>query len=156
MATTDEFKPPWNFFPLHTTRVWPFSVVLEVGFDQGNQMCFTVCMYGESGEVAIGGPGGESWKELIPAYLEQIAHARWLAAIETQTNIPRYMRLNDESRSWEGEYYRRKFTGYHEQIAPACVMCGKRTVALIDDICADCHMEIFWQSVLEADRHEQR
>lgn len=150
---SSDFKPPWNFFPLHTTRIEPFSVALEVGFDQGEQMCFTICMYDESGKLGIAGPGGENWKELIPAYLETIAHAHWLAEKEEVTGIPRYMRLNDEHRSWEAEYRRRR---YAIGIDPACVMCGKRTVALIDDICQDCHMQIFWDSVLEADRHEQR
>lgn len=151
----DEFKPPWNYFPLHRTQIEPFSVAMEVGFDQREQMCFTICLYDESGKLACFGPGGENWKELIPAYLEQIAHAHWLAVVEETTGIPRYMRLNDEYRSWDGEYYRQKFAGYHGRIAPACVMCGKRTVALIDDICQDCHMQIFWDNLGEA-HNEQR
>jgi hypothetical protein len=67
----------------------------------------------------------------------------WLAEIEEVSGHPRYMRFNDENRSWEREW---RVDRAHN-VPPACLMCGKRTVALIDDLCQGCHMEIFWDSL---------
>jgi hypothetical protein len=111
-----------------------------VGFDQGELMCFSIAFYDESGDLSIaGGSTDGSWRELIAEYMERINHARWLAEVEQESGLPRYMRLNDEYRSWGQEYYQHRFKDPNYKIPPACLVCGKRSSFLVDHVCRDCH-----------------
>lgn len=105
---SDEFKPPWDYFPQHTTHIPPFKVVLSVGFDQGDLINWIVGFCDEDGVMSSFGGSGERWRDVLHIYLEYIVHAKWLTEIE-ESGEPRYIRLNHEYDQWEADYRKRRF-----------------------------------------------
>jgi len=75
-----EFKPPWVYFPLRTFCIDGHRAVLEVGFDQNNNMTYGTG-YIAKGENFISSWTfcGENLTDAQAEFIEMISFAKWCA-----------------------------------------------------------------------------
>lgn len=71
-------KPPWNYFPIHETKVGKCKASIEVGFDQGESMTFGVGYWDENGVLTGWSFTGEVFREAILEYLDKISLAQYI------------------------------------------------------------------------------
>lgn len=76
----NNFKPPWDYFPIHETRTGKCKASIEVGFDQGENMTFGVGFWDEKGIMSGWTFSGPEFKQAILDYLDMISLARFVDA----------------------------------------------------------------------------